>query len=88
MLDKLFLTGSLLLLFTSVAVSAERPQREEAKTTPSKQINLTWAGPSKTPSEELLEFLANWETSNGEWISPQELAKMEILEISDEANHK
>jgi hypothetical protein len=28
---------------------------------------------TKTPSLELLEFLGNWETSDGEWVDPNEL---------------
>lgn len=30
------------------------------------------------PSLELLEFLGQWETDDGEWIAPQELADAEF----------
>ena len=35
----------------------------------------------ETPSLELLEFLGNWEDSDGEWQDPMELMKeLEVLE--------
>ena len=32
------------------------------------------------PSIELLEFLGDWETANGEWIDPGELEQMSLPE--------
>ena len=32
------------------------------------------------PSVELLEFLGDWETANGEWIDPTELEQMSLPE--------
>jgi hypothetical protein len=36
----------------------------------------------ETPSLELLEFLGNWETSDGKWQDPLELMQeLDVLEV-------
>lgn len=51
-------------------------------------IGLLFIGASATandemdaPSEAFLEFLGSWETAEGEWISPHEIAEMVIPEM-------
>jgi len=55
---------------------------------PVRQIDLTWRGPDAPPSEELLEFLGEWETPDGEWIDPQGISQMDIPETNDETIRK
>ena len=40
---------------------------------------------SEIPSLELLEFLGDWETDDGEWIDPEEL---EQIALSDQEQEK
>ena len=43
---------------------------------------------TETPSMELLEFLGDWETADGEWIDPEEMEQIELQEpehANDEA---
>lgn len=43
---------------------------------------------AETPSMELLEFLGDWETADGEWIDPEEMEQIELQEpeqTNDEA---
>jgi hypothetical protein len=35
---------------------------------------------AETPSLELLEFLGDWETDDGEWIDPEELEQIALTE--------
>ena len=52
-------------------------------------------GGGEPPSMELLEFLADFETEDGEWIGPQELEQMDLPgetpsepeESEDDADH-
>lgn len=45
---------------------------------------LTLADEADTsPSMELLEFLGEWETDEGEWISPDELDNDYLVELLD-----
>jgi hypothetical protein len=46
--------------------------------------NTIYAGePAATPDEELLQFLADWETENGEWLAPEQLQQMPELAIQE-----
>ena len=43
---------------------------------------------TETPSMELLEFLGDWETTDGDWIDPEEMEQIELQEpehVNDEA---
>ncbi|MCH7501481.1 MAG: hypothetical protein IH886_16035 [Nitrospinae bacterium] len=43
---------------------------------------------TETPSMDLLEFLGDWETDDGEWIDPEEMEQIELQEpehANDEA---
>jgi len=43
---------------------------------------------TETPSMDLLEFLGDWETNDGEWIDPEEMEQIELQEpehANDEA---
>lgn len=44
-------------------------------------VTATASDEMDTPSEAFLEFLGNWETAEGEWISPDEIAEMVIPEV-------
>jgi hypothetical protein len=39
----------------------------------------------ETPSIEFLEFLGEWETDEGEWIAPEELADDEFAQLLEAA---
>lgn len=39
----------------------------------------------ESPSLEFLEFLGQWETDEGEWISPEDLANEDFVELIDSA---
>ena len=39
----------------------------------------------ESPSLEFLEFLGQWETNEGEWISPEDLANKDFVELIDSA---
>ena len=42
-------------------------------------------------SIELLEFLAEWETADGEWIDPNEMKEdsfEQFLNVADQENHE
>jgi hypothetical protein len=39
---------------------------------------------AERPSLELLEFLGNWETDDGEWIDPEELEQIAITDQEQE----
>ena len=42
---------------------------------------------AEIPTEELLEFLGEWETEDGEWLDPEELEEedfAELLQITDD----
>jgi len=48
-----------------------------------------WAGPvfgeeEEQPSLEMLEFLADWETSEGRWIDPTELDQWTVPDKEEE----
>ncbi len=38
---------------------------------------------AETPPLELLEFLGQWETDDGEWIAPQDLEDPELVNLLD-----
>ena len=52
--------------------------------------NTIYADEPATPNEELLQFLADWETEDGEWLAPEQLqqmpepAKQEVVQNDDE----
>ena len=60
----------LLLAFVLLMQANLLPAEEKKETT-------------QQPSEELLEFLGNWETEQGEWIDPEELKEMVIPDQGD-----
>jgi len=39
---------------------------------------------SEMPSLELLEFLGDWETDDGEWIDPEELEQIALIDQEQE----
>ena len=41
---------------------------------------------SEMPSLELLEFLADWETEDGEWIDPEELEQIALDDQDSETD--
>jgi hypothetical protein len=41
---------------------------------------------SEMPSLELLEFLGDWETDDGEWIDPEELEQIALTDQEQEEN--
>lgn len=43
------------------------------------------SGTEGTPSIEFLEFLGQWETDEGEWIAPQDLADDEFAQLINTA---
>ena len=71
-----------LLSLYSVANAEEK--RPDVGETATKSLDLTWEASQQRPSQELLEFLADWETMDGEWISPQEVKELDIPENPNE----
>jgi hypothetical protein len=51
---------------------------------------VLFAAEEEQPSLELLEYLGNWEDSNGNWIDPQMLepATLNVVEKDDETVDK
>jgi len=49
-----------------------------------------FAAEEEQPSLELLEYLGNWEDSNGDWIDPQMLepATLSVVEKEDETSDR
>lgn len=49
-----------------------------------------YAAEEEQPSLELLEYLGNWEDSNGNWIDPQMLepAMLKVVEKEDEISDR
>ena len=41
---------------------------------------------TEMPSLELLEFLGDWETDDGEWIDPEELEQIALIDPEQEEN--
>jgi len=80
---KLFTVMLFLLVLGSIAGAEEKGPPGDEKTL-IKPLDLTWEGPDQSPSEELLEFLADWQTTDGEWISPQDISELNLPENHDE----
>lgn len=43
---------------------------------------------AEMPSLELLEFLGDWETDDGEWIDPEELEQIALTDQEQEQEHE
>ncbi|MDF1689235.1 MAG: hypothetical protein P1U35_06485 [Cycloclasticus sp.] len=43
---------------------------------------------NELPDEDLLEFLADWETEQGKWIDPEDLANIKELPTETEVQHE
>ena len=43
---------------------------------------------SEMPSLELLEFLGDWETDDGEWIDPEELEQIALTDQEQESHEE
>jgi hypothetical protein len=82
------ITVLLITLLGGTFAAAEDPSDKDLREVSSKNISLAWEGPDQAPSKELLEFLMEWETPSGEWISPMEIADMKILESKNETSDK
>ncbi len=87
MQSRYLITALLIVLLESICAEAEeRPDR--VRDVAEKKIDLSWEKFDQAPSKELLEFLMEWETPSGEWIGPQEIADINILESNDETSEK
>ena len=78
------LTAIIFLLALCAFANAEEKRHPGIEKIEARSLDLTWEGPSQRPSQELLEFLANWETIDGEWISPLEVKELDIPESQNE----
>lgn len=43
---------------------------------------------TETPSLELLEFLGDWETEDGEWIDPEEMKQITLTDQEQEQEYE
>ncbi len=76
----LWSTVLLLGLLSSPALAQEAAIGKTAD--PSAEVD------TETPSMELLEFLGDWETADGEWIDPEEMEQIDLQDreqTNDEA---
>lgn len=71
---RLWSTVLLLGLLSSPALAQEPGQGREVA--PQEDVEM--------PSLELLEFLGDWETEDGEWIDPEELEQIAITDQEQE----
>ena len=78
------LTAIIVLLALCAFANAEEKRQPGIEKTAGMPLDLSWEGPGQRPSQELLEFLANWETTDGEWISPLEVKELDIPENQHE----
>lgn len=69
-----------LLTFTGSPALAQDPA---AQTTG----GLTAETADESPSMELLEFLADWETDDGQWIDPEEINEIDLQVPEEEDTH-
>ncbi len=75
---RLWSTVLLLGLLSSPALAQEPGQGREAA--PQEDAEM--------PSLELLEFLGDWETDDGEWIDPEELEQIAVTDPEQEQEHE
>ena len=75
------------LLGCAFADAEEHPDSDERDVS-TQNIDLALERPGQAPSTELLEFLMEWETPSGEWISPMDIAHMKIPESKNETSEK
>jgi hypothetical protein len=73
---RLWSTVLLLGLLSSPALAQEPDQNREA----TEEMEM--------PSLELLEFLGDWETEDGEWIDPEELEQIAITDQEQEQEYE
>ncbi len=71
---RLWSTVLLLGLLSSPALAQESGQVRQA--IPPEDAEM--------PSLELLEFLGDWETDDGEWIDPEELEQISLIDQEQE----
>jgi len=88
MLVRLLYASIVVCTCALVSAGAEETGESQDHTSRIGQIDLSWEGPETLPSEELLEFLGEWETADGEWIDPQGIAQMDIPEKNNETTVK
>jgi hypothetical protein len=82
------ITTLLIVLLGATCVAAEECHDRDLRGVAVKKIDLFGKGFDQAPSKELLEFLMEWETPSGEWIGPQEIENMNILESKNETTEK
>jgi hypothetical protein len=73
---RLWSTVLLLGLLSSPALAQEPDQNREA----TEEMEM--------PSLELLEFLGDWETEDGEWIDPEELEQIVVTDQEQEQEYE
>jgi hypothetical protein len=88
MQSEFLITVLLITLLGGTFAAAEDSSDRDVRDVSSKNITLACDRPDQAPSKELLEFLMEWETPSGEWISPMEIANMTILESKNETTDK
>lgn len=47
-------------------------------------LSLNVYANERIPDEDLLEFLADWEAEDGQWLDPEQLLQMPELTINEE----
>lgn len=78
----------LITLLGGAIADAEEHLDSDERDVSAKNIDLVLERPDQAPSTELLEFLMEWETPSGEWISPMDIAHMKIPESKNETSEK
>ena len=78
----------LVMLLGATFVTAEEHPDRDLQGVPAEKVDPADEEPDRAPSKELLEFLMEWETPSGEWISPLEIKRMKILESKNETSEK
>jgi hypothetical protein len=88
MQSRYLVTALLIVLLASICAEAEERPGKDVQDVADTNIDLSWEKFDQAPSKELLEFLMEWETPSGEWVGPQEIADIKILESKNEMPEK
>lgn len=88
MRSRFLVTAFLIILGGSIFVQAQEHPDRDLQGVPANTIGPACEEPDQDPSIELLEFLMEWETPSGEWISPLEIKHMKIRESKNETPEK